>query len=434
MFAAPALVAQKGPAPDPAITAALKSVSAERLRADVEKMVSFGTRHTLSSDAKPGRGIKAAREWVKSEFERIGKECGGCLDVKEDRFVAEKAARIPQASEIVNIYAVMRGNDPAQSARTLLIGGHLDSRASDVMQPETDSPGANDDASGVAATIEAARVLSRTKLPATVVFIAFSGEEQGLNGSRHMAELAKKEGWQIEAFLNNDTIGGDKSTGQNVNTVRVFSEGIPAAALDQAKTIRGLGAENDSTSRQIARYLADVAAGYTPGLKVTMIWRPDRYLRGGDHTPYNEAGFPAVRLVEWRENYDRQHQDVRAESGRQFGDLPQFVDYNYLAQVTKLNVGALASLALAPAPPRNVKLLTKELTNDSTLTWTAAPGAGAYEVVWRDTSASQWQEARRFENVTTATVPVSKDNVVFGVRSVGPKGHRSLVVTPVPER
>ncbi len=304
------------------------------------------------------------------------------------------------------------------------------------------APGANDDGSGTAVSLEAARVLSKHKFPATIIFLTVAGEEQGLDGSSHFAKMAKAQGWNIEAALNNDIVGGDKTPGdtlQNPHVVRVFSEGIPTTADEkQLKQIRALGGENDGPSRQLARYIDAVSPEYLPAkvFHPMLVSRHDRYLRGGDHFSFNEQGYAAVRFTEFRENFNHQHQNVRTENGVEYGDLPKFVDYDYVANVARLNVATLASLASAPAPPANVRLLTKGLQNDSTLEWDPSPGglAAGYEVLWRDTTAPNWEHAQLVTSGTKATVPVSKDNVIFAVRAIDAKGHRSLAVTPVPER
>jgi len=430
--------------PDPQIAAALRQVSADRIEQTIVKLVSFYTRQTLSSDmpASSGKGASAAAEWIKSEFERYSKDCGGCLEVKTDEFIQEPGPRIPQPTKITNVYAILRSSDPANAGRIVLVSGHYDSRDSETNDATGQSPGANDDGSGTAVSMECARVLSKYKFPATIVFLTVAGEEQGLNGSAHFAKMAKEQGWNIEAVLNNDIVGGDKTPGattQDPHVVRIFSEGIPAAADEkQSKTIRSLGGENDSLSRQLARYIAATSQEYLPAksFQPLLIFRPDRFLRGGDQTSFNQQGYAAVRFTEFRENYNHQHQNVRTENGVEYGDLPKFVDYGYVANVAKLNAAVLASLASAPAPPANVRILTKELQNDSTLVWEASPGglATSYEVLWRDTSAPRWEHARDVGNVTKATLPMSKDNVIFAVRAVGAKGDRSLAVVPLPER
>ena len=275
------------------------------------------------------------------------------------------------------------------------------------------------------------------KFPATIIFLTVAGEEQGLNGSRHFAKMAKDQGWNIEAVLNNDIVGGDKSAEQDHSVVRVFSEGLPAAATEQdVRRIRALGGENDSGSRQLARYIADVGRSYDVGVKPILVFRLDRYLRGGDHYSFNQQGFAAVRFTEFREDFHHQHQNVRTENGIEYGDLAKFVDFDYVAHVARLNAATLASLASAPAPPANVHLLTKDLENNSTLTWEASPGgrAAEYEVLWRATTSPEWEHVQKTGNVLRATLNLSKDNVIFAVRAVDAEGHRSLPVVPVPER
>jgi hypothetical protein len=424
---------------DPQIAAALKQVSAQRIQANIEKLVGFGTRLTLSAQdpaaIASGRGIGAAREWIKSEFERYAKDCGGCLEVKTDRFTEEPADRIPKVTEITNVYAVLKGTDPEGAKRIVLVTGHYDSRNSDTLDVSGDAPGANDDGSGTAVSLECARVLSKMKFPATIVFLTVAGEEQGLNGSHHFSKMAKDQGWDLQAVLNNDIVGGDKNSEQNHSVVRVFSEGVPAAATEQdLRRIRGLGGESDSGSRQVARYIAEVSRTYDTGVKPMLVFRLDRYLRGGDHYSFNQQGFSAVRFTEFREDFHHQHQNVRTENGVEYGDVPKFVDYDYVAHVARLNAATLASLASAPTPPANVHLATKDLVNDSTLTWDASPGVAAYEVVWRATSSPEWERAQNVGNAARTTLKLSKDNVIFAVRAVDKAGHRSLAVVPVPER
>jgi hypothetical protein len=436
-------VAQSAPAvaADPKIAAALKDVSARQIQANIEKLVSFGTRSTLSAQdpaaIASGRGIGAAREWSESEFERYSKDCGGCLEVKTDSYTQEPGERVKEPTVITNVYAVLKGTDAENAKRIVLVTGHYDSRNSDNYNITDDAPGANDDASGTAVSLECARVLSKLKFPATVVFLTVAGEEQGLYGSRHFAKMAKDQGWDLEAVLNNDIVGGDKSPEQDHSVIRVFSEGVPAAATDQdLRRIRMLGGESDSTSRQLARYMVDVGRTYDLGVEPMMIFRQDRYLRGGDHSSFNQQGFAAVRITEFREDFHHQHQNVRMESGIQYGDLPKFVDFDYVSHVARLNAATLAALAAAPAPPANLHLLTRDLENDSTLTWDASPGglAAAYEVLWRATTSPEWEHAQKLGNVTRATMKMSKDNVIFAVRACDPAGHCSLPVVPTPER
>ncbi len=431
---------EKAPA-DSRIAAALRQVSAQRIQQNIEKLVSFGTRGTLSAQDSAsiaaGRGIGAAREWIKAEFERYSKDCGGCLEVKTDNFTEQPSERIPKPTEITNVYAVLKGADAENAKRIVLVTGHYDSRNSDVLDVAGDAPGANDDGSGTAVSLECARVLSKMKFSATIIFLTVAGEEQGLNGSRHFAKMAKEQGWNLEAVLNNDIVGGDKSQEQDHSVVRVFSEGLPNAATEQdIKRVRSLGGENDSGSRQLARYVADVARTYDAGVNPTLVFRLDRFLRGGDHYSFNEQGFPAVRFTEFREDFHHQHQNVRTENGIEYGDLPKFVDYDYVARVARLNAATLASLASAPAPPANVRLLTKNLENDSTLTWEPSPGglATEYEVLWRATTSPDWEHAQKIVNATRATLKLSKDNVIFAVRAVDKDGHRSLPVVPLPGR
>lgn len=432
---------------DPQIVAAVKEISPARVKATIEKLVSFYNRSTLSAaDADAianGRGIGAAREWIRSEFERYSKDCDGCLKTELQRFtVNPPVRRIPHPTEIVNVVATLPGTDPANAGRVYIVSGHYDSRNSDNDNVTDPAPGANDDASGTAVALECARVLSRHRFPATIIFMAVAGEEQGLYGSAHYAEAAKTAKLDIQAALNNDIVGGNRTPGdrmQQPQWVRVFSEGIPAAATpDQIKLIRATGMENDSPSRQLARYVRQVAEQYVSGFEPKLVSRPDRYLRGGDHLSFNDQGFAAVRFTEYREDYNHQHQTPRIEKGVEYGDLPKFVDFVYVANVARLNAATLASLALAPAPPANLRLVTRVLENDSTLTWSASPGGLAtnYEVLWRPTTDTDWppQNVEAVGNVTQATLRRSKDNVIFAVRAVDAKGHRSVAVVPLPER
>jgi len=442
----------QGPAPrlasdphaDTHIAEAIRQVSGDRIRQTIETLVSFHNRSTISAQdqasLKAGKGIGAAREWIKAEFERYSKECGGCLEVKTDTFTEQPAERIPKPTEITNVYAVLRGTDAQQANRIVLVTGHYDSRNSDTLNGTDPAPGANDDGSGTAVSLECARVLSKAvlnkvKFPATIIFLTVAGEEQGLNGSKHFAEMAKQQAWKLEAVLNNDIVGGNLGPGQDASVVRVFSEGLPAVASEsEIKRIRMLGGESDSTSRELARYIADVGRSYDAGVKPLLIFRLDRFLRGGDHYAFNQQGFAAVRFTEFREDFNHQHQTPRTENGIEYGDLPKFVDFDYVAHVARLNAATLASLASAPPPPANVKMQTKDLDNDTTLTWEPSSGAAAYEVVWRSTKAPDWEYVQTVSSGTRATLKVSKDNVIFGVRAVDAAGHRSLPVVPEPER
>jgi hypothetical protein len=429
---------------DSHIAEAIRQASADHIRQTIEKLVSFRSRSTISAQdeesVKAGKGVGAAREWIKAEFERYSKDCGGCLEVKTDTFTEQPADRIPKPTEIANVYAVLRGTDAQQANRIVLVTGHYDSRNTDIFNGTDPAPGANDDGSGTAVSLECARVLSKAvlhkvKFPATIIFLTVAGEEQGLNGSKHFAQMAKQQGWKLEAVLNNDIVGGDRSPQQDASVVRVFSEGVPAVASEaEIRRIRMLGGESDSTSRELARYIADVGRSYDPGVKPLLIFRLDRFLRGGDHYSFNQQGFAAVRFTEFREDFNHQHQNVRSENGIEYGDLPKFVDFDYVAHVARLNAATLASLASAPAAPASVKILTKNLENDTTLTWDPSTGAAAYEVVWRSTNAPDWEYVQTVSSGTRATLKVSKDNVIFGVRAVDAAGHRSLPVVPESER
>jgi hypothetical protein len=440
--------------PDPQIAAALHEVSPARIQQTIEKLVSFETRSTLSSDmpVASGKGATAAAEWIRSEFERYAKACGGCLEVKTDEFTQEPGPRVSTPTKITNVYAVLRGIDAANAGRIYLVSGHYDSRDSDNNDAKGAAPGANDDGSGTAVSLECARVLSKHRFPATIIFLTVAGEEQGLYGSAHFAKMAKAAGWDLEAVLNNDIVGGDHPTygvfsgpspaipmPENRDVVRVFSEGVTSTATaEEWKRIRALGGEGDSPSRQLARYVAETAKEYLSlyDFRVMLVFRPDRYLRGGDHLSFNDQGYAAVRFTELRENYNHQHQNIRTENGVQYGDLPQFVNSDYIANVARLNAATLASLASAPAPPRNARLLTKGLVNDSTIKWEPSSEGFSinYELLWRDTTAPDWEHIQPVGNAREATVTVSKDNVIFAVRSVDAKGHRSLAIVPLPER
>jgi len=433
--------------PDPAIAAALAQISDAHIRQTIEKLVSFGTRSTLSSmetDLPQGTGVTAAADWIATQFEAISKECGGCLEVKRDTFTNPVAERIPKPTTLTNVYAILRGTDPTQAKRVYLVTGHYDSRNTNILNDHDPAPGANDDASGVAVSIECARVLSKLKLPASLVFVAVAGEEQGLNGSTHLAQLAKSEGWQLEGVLNNDIVGGNTTPGdtlQRKDVVRVFSEGIPATATpEQERRIRALGTVDDAPSRQLARSMADAGRTYFKSGEFApfLVARPDRYLRGGDHTSFNKEGFSAVRITEWREDFNHQHQDVRIENGLQYGDLLQFVDFGYVAKVARLNAATLATLAASPGIPVDLKIDARKLENATMLNWKAPEGAPAgfhYELLWRETTAPDWQyvqlvPASEAGAPVIITVPISKDNVIFGVRTVDAAGHRGLAATP----
>lgn len=430
--------AQEIPAKDTRIDDMLHQLSKERLQQDIDKLVAFGTRHTLSDTKSDKRGIGAARRWVKSQLEEYAKASEGRMEVYFDTFtVPADGKRISKDTELKNVVAKLKGTDPNDD-RVFIISGHLDSRVTDVMNSTDDAPGANDDGSGVVAMMETARVMAQYKFPATIVFMAVSGEEQGLYGSTHMAKVAKDENWNVVAMLNNDIIGNSSSSDTHIhdNTkLRVFSEATPVDESERAAKLRRYtGSENDGAARELARYAKSVGEKYVDQLDIVMVYRNDRYLRGGDHSPFVEAGFPAVRFCEMNENYDHQHQDIRKEDGKQYGDLPQFMDFDYLLKNTKVNLAILANLAMAPYQPEDVGIDVRNLTNNTQLVW-KAPEKGeksaGYYVLMRETYQPFWQKAF-FTTDTTLTVPYSKDNYIFGVQSVDDEGHKSVPVFPMP--
>jgi hypothetical protein len=450
-------------AADPVIAHALAGVSAAHIRQTISTLVDFQTRNTASSmdtNRPPNTGVTAAAKWIEQQFTQISASCQGCLEVKADTFTEpadpSPRSRIKVPTTITNVYAILRGSDPAQASRMYLVTGHYDSINSNAFSNWADTsgaaPGANDDASGTAVSIESARVLSRHRWPATIVFVAVAGEEQGLYGSRHLAKLAKEQGWQLAGVLNNDIVGGDTTPGDTLedkSRVRVFSQGIPATATpDEIKRTLALGLESDGPSRELARVAAGVGRTYfhasSTGFHPVLEFRLDRFLRGGDHLSFNQQGFAAIRFTEWRENFDHQHQNVRVENGRQYGDMLKFVEFNYVANVARLNAATLATLASAPAAPEEVRIVTSNLDNDSTLRWkpgSGMPASARYDSVWRDTSAPDWQYHQPVpitESSVTAplsiTLPISKDNVIFGVRACNRAGQCSPAVAPLPER
>lgn len=421
------------PALDPEVAKMVREVSARNIEASIRKLVSFGTRNTLSEQDSPTRGIGAARDWIFSEFEKFSAACGNCLSVEKQTFLQPKANRVPEPTTLTNVVATLRGtSDPD---RVYVVSGHYDSMCSSPIDAKCDAPGANDDASGTAAVIELARVMSKRKFDATIVFMTVPGEEQGLLGAAYYAEQAKQKAMNIEAMFTNDIIGGvtTQKLSPNRNRVRVFSEGVPSdETTQQANSRRSVGGENDSASRQLARYVKEQSDKYLKTFKVWMIYRRDRYGRGGDHIPFLERGFPAVRVTEVDEDYTHQHQNVRTDNGKFFGDTPEFVDFQYTANVTRVNLIALASLASAPARPKNVGIVTG-LNNDTDLKWDANTDAdiAGYDVVWRDTTAAEWTNTKFVGNVTNYTARnMSKDNYFFGIRAVDKAGNRSPVVYP----
>jgi hypothetical protein len=427
--------AQETESRDPQIEKMVRDVSADSLHAVIETLVAFGTRHTLSKSTDGTRGIGAAREWILAKFKEWGKNSEGRFTaVIDTTTVAPDGKRINVPVLVGNVVGTLKGTDPGDN-RVYVISGHLDSRVSDVMDLTADAPGADDDGSGTAAVIECARVMSWYRFPATILFAVVSGEEQGLFGSTYMAGKAKSEHMNIDAVLNNDIMGGSASgeTGIADNThVRVFSEGLPAFELDKnVGRIRALGLENDGKARQLARYVRETCDRYVPNLEAVMIYRNDRFLRGGDHTPYVENGFAAVRITEMNEDYRHQHQDVRVEGGVRYGDLPEFIDFEYLRKNTALNLACLANLAKSPAPPGDVTVEVRRLTNSTNLSW-KAPAAGkpkGYYVLMRATTSPVW-ERKIFTSSTEIQIPYSKDNYFFAVQSVSESGNESLPVVP----
>ncbi|MBW8362200.1 MAG: M28 family metallopeptidase [Kaistella sp.] len=410
-------------------------VNKDSLQHHTEKLVSFGTRHTMSSTTDKNRGIGAARTWVLSKFRSYAEKSRGRMEVYlQNQDLQPDGKRISKVTSLGNAVAFLKGSDP-NDKRVLIISGHLDSRVSDVMNAEAYAPGANDDGSGVAAVIESARILSESKFPASVLFVAVSGEEQGLLGSKMLADKAKAENWEIVAVLNNDMIGNNRfDAPQNSGTpkLRVFSEGLPAYETEKsASYIRNFGLENDGAARQLARYVKETGEKYVKNIDIKLIYRNDRFLRGGDHTPFVNQGFTAVRLTDYYENFDHQHQDVRTANGKKYGDLLEFMDFEYLKNNTAVNVAVLANLSKSPAKPENVLMDVKELSNTTKLSW-EKPKTGKvkeYMILVRETDSSTWTE-RIFTKETSITIPYSKDNFLFAVQSVSESGNESLAVVP----
>jgi len=413
----------------------VKLVSQDSLKNYISKMVAFGTRNTLSDIKSKTKGIGAARNWVVSKFTQFAKQSDGRLTAYLDTTTFKPdGKRVDQPTLLGNAVAVLKGTD-ANDKRVYVVSGHLDSRVTDVMNRTSAAPGANDDGSGVAGVIEAARIMSQYKFSATIIFVAVSGEEQSLLGSGFMAAKAKQEGWNVDAMLNNDMIGSNNSSETQIidNTrLRVFSEGLPAYELDKnAKSIRQFGLENDGKSRQLARYVKEIGERYVDQLEVKLIYRNDRFLRGGDHTPFVENGFTAVRITEMNENFEHQHQDLRTENSIRYGDLQEFMDFEYLRKNTGVNIAVLANLAKAPSAPTDVKIDVKNLSNSSLLYW-KAPANGTvkgYYVLIRETSSPVW-EKKIFTTAKTLTIPYTKDNYLFAVQSVGSEDNESLAVVP----
>ena len=407
-------------------------IQPERMRADIQALVDFGTRHTMSETQSDTRGIGAARRWTQAQFEAISRDCNGCLSVVAPSDTVT-GARVPTPTEVVNIVAIQRGTgDPN---RVIIISGHIDSRVTDVMNFTADAPGANDDASGVASVLEAARVLSKHRFDATLVFAVLSGEEQGLLGGKILADYARAQGWRVEANLNNDIVGNSEGQSgvRDTTRVRVFSEGTKTVeTAAQAERRRYNGGELDSSSRNLARFIDGMADRYLANFDVEMIYRTDRYGRGGDQTEMLRAGFPAVRISEGAENYDRQHQDLRTENGVVYGDTIEGVDFGYLGQVARLNIVSMAALANAPASPLGVTI-EGAVKPDTTIKWRAVPGAASYRVWWRPTTSAQWTYSRSAGSATELVLRnIVIDDYFFGVSAVSDDGYESPVVFPGP--
>jgi Peptidase family M28 len=421
--------------PDRELRSILAEIDARRIEESVRTLASFGTRHTLSVQDDPNRGIGAARDWMFDTLMSYAAASGGRMTVEKQAFIQPPANRIPEPTLITNVLATLRGStDPN---RVYLISGHYDSRVTDVMNATSDAPGANDDASGVAVSMEIARVLATRDPEATIVLAAVAGEEQGLYGSAHMAQQFVDAGVDVQGMFTNDIVGSstaDDGT-RDPRSLRLFAEGVPTDETPaEANIRRATGGENDSPARQLARFVTEVADNNATGMRIRVIYRRDRFLRGGDQIPFLERGFAAARFTEPNENFAHQHQDVRIENGQQFGDLPEFCDFGYISRVAKVNAATLWSLANAPGTPKNVRVLTAALTNDTELVWdpSPAPDLDHYEVVWRPTTADAWTQVIDVGTATQARIDLSKDNAFFGVRAVDADGHRSPAAFPVP--
>jgi hypothetical protein len=420
------------------VRAMLGEMSEQNIENTIRTLVSFGTRNTLSVQDDPNRGIGAARDWLRGQFEAIAATSGGRMTVELQSYLQPPASRIPVPTVITNVVATLKGSQRESEGRIYVVSGHYDSMCTDPVNATCDAPGANDDASGVAAVLELARVMAPRSFDATIVFMAVAGEEQGLYGSNYYATQARAAGRNIAAMFTNDIIGSSRADDGSKDPflVRVFAEGVPTAeTATEANIRRSVGGENDSPSRQLARFIKEVGENSATGMRVNIIYRRDRYRRGGDHIPFLQQGYAAVRLTEPHENYNHQHQDVRTENGTVFGDLPEFVDFAYTTRVARVNGAALAELARAPAVPSNVRVITTRLTNDTELAWNAnpEPDVAGYEIVYRETSEALWTHVIPVGKVTTYTVPgLSKDNYFFGVRAVDRDGHRGPVAFPRP--
>jgi hypothetical protein len=425
---------------DPALRALIRQIDPNRIQATIEKLVSFGTRHTASSQTDPVRGIGAATAWVFDQMQGFAAASNGNMTVQQQTFVQPVSSRIPVPTTITNVIATLQGT--ASPQRFYVVTGHLDSRVTDVLDFTSDAPGADDDGSGVACVLELVRLFATQQFPGTLVFATVAGEEEGLYGSSHMAAQMKAAGNDVQGMFSNDIIGtGDAHDGTKPDpfTVRLFQEGIPTAATaNDIGLMQLVGGENDGLSRQLGRYVNSVAPFNLTGMNVRLIWRRDRYLRASDHVSFQGQGYAAARFTEPRENFDHEHQNTAIFEGRQLGDLIQYVDFDYVGRVTGVNAAALWALASSPSTPKNAQIHTTPPgtfsgTNLSSFSWNANPESNltGYEVVMRETTDSDWTSAIPVGNVTSVTLDISKDNVQFGIRAVDQNGNRSPVAFPL---
>jgi hypothetical protein len=436
LFPATAQQAQISNRRHPQIEKMLAEISPQRIESSMRTLVGFGTRHTLSSQEDPVRGIGAARRWLRGELERMGRESGGRLVVEEDAFLQPPTARVKEPVRIVNVVATLPGTQPVTKDRLVVVAAHYDSICFPYEDAECDAPGASDDASGTAAVLEMARVMSQYEFESTLVFLLVAGEEQGLLGSTHWVEEAKRKQLQIAAMITNDIVGntfGGNGIRDNAR-LRVFSEGVPSTeTAAEARVRQSVGGENDSASRQLARYIKEMAERYLSPFEVTLVFRRDRYGRGGDHIPFLQAGYPAVRFTEPNEDFSRQHQRVREEDGIRYGDVLEMVDFDYIAQVARVNAATLAGIALAPPAPTGVVFRNARQQYDTVLTWQpgTVPDLAGYRIVWRETYQPFWQRSLDVGLVTEVVLPgLSKDDYFFGVQSLDREGNASVPVFP----
>jgi Peptidase family M28 len=429
-----------GRKPDDGLRDLLDEIDPRRIEATIQKLVSFGTRHTASSQTDPVRGIGAATTWVYGQLQDIAATSSGAMTVQKQTFVQSVSNRIPVPTTITNVIATLQGT--ASPERFYVVTGHLDSRVTDVLNFTSDAPGADDDGSGVAVVLELARLFATRQFPGTLVFATVAGEEQGLYGSAFMAQQMAAAGADVQGMFSNDIVGASQAwdgTKPDPHTLRLFVEGIPTAVTSaQVALMQSVGGENDGVTHQLARFVTDSVPFELTGMNVRVIWRRDRYLRGSDHISFQQQGYPAARFTEPRENFDHEHQDTQVVDGVQFGDLIEFVDFDYTARVAKVNGAALWALATAPSTPKNAQIHTTPPgtfsgTNLSTLQWNPNPEAdlAGYEVVMRQTTDADWTSAIDVGNVTTVTLDISKDNVQFGIRAVDQAGHRSPAAFPL---